>query len=99
METFRENPLFILYNTNGLVGKYEGLDGLKTGHTTAAGWCLAATAVRGNVRLISVIMGAESRAAREEQTRALLDYGFNPFAPRLGRRGRSRRCQSGDGHP
>ncbi|HLS91431.1 MAG TPA: D-alanyl-D-alanine carboxypeptidase family protein [Limnochordia bacterium] len=83
METFRENPLFILYNTNGLVGKYEGLDGLKTGHTTAAGWCLAATAVRGNVRLISVIMGAESRAAREEQTRALLDYGFNRFAPVL----------------
>lgn len=83
METFRENPLFILYNTNGLVGKYDGLDGLKTGHTNAAGWCLAATAVRGNVRLISVVMGTESRVAREEQTRALLDHGFNRFVPTL----------------
>lgn len=83
METFREDPLFILYNTNGLVGKYDGLDGLKTGHTNAAGWCLAATAVRGNVRLISVVMGTESRNAREEQTRALLDHGFNRFVPVL----------------
>lgn len=83
METFRENPLFILYNTNGLVGKYPGLDGLKTGHTEAAGWCLAATAVRGQVRLISVVMGTDSRAAREEQTRALLDHGFNRFVPVL----------------
>ena len=79
MERFRENPLFILYNTNGLVGKYDGLDGLKTGHTEAAGWCLVATAVRGNVRLISVVMGTESRTAREEETRRLLDYGFNRF--------------------
>lgn len=83
METFRDDPLFILYNTNGLVGKYDGLDGLKTGHTSAAGWCLAATAVRGNVRLISVVMGADSRVAREEQTRVLLDHGFNRFVPVL----------------
>lgn len=83
METFREDPLFILYNTNGLVGKYPGLDGLKTGHTNAAGWCLAATAVRGEVRLISVVMGTDSRTAREEQTRALLDHGFNRFVPTL----------------
>ena len=40
MEKFRDDPLFILYNTNHLVGKYSGLDGLKTGYTQAAGWCL-----------------------------------------------------------
>ncbi|MFO7318683.1 MAG: D-alanyl-D-alanine carboxypeptidase [Clostridia bacterium] len=88
LETFRENPLFILYNTNGLVGKYDGLDGLKTGHTQAAGWCLVATAQRGNVRLISVVMGTASQAAREEQTRRLLDYGFNRFVPVLAGEGR-----------
>lgn len=83
MEKFRDNPLFILYNTNGLLGKYDGLDGLKTGHTEAAGWCLAATAVRGGVRLISVVMGTASREAREEETRRLLDYGFTRFVPVL----------------
>lgn len=83
MEKFRDEPLFILYNTNGLVGKYDGLDGLKTGHTQAAGWCLVATAKRGNVRLISVVMGTSSQVAREEQTRRLLDHGFNRFVPVL----------------
>lgn len=81
MEKFRDNPLFILYNTNRLVGKYQGLDGLKTGHTQEAGWSLVATAKRGDLRLISVVMGADSQTAREEQTRALLDHGFNRFVP------------------
>lgn len=83
MENFRESPLFILYNTNRLVGRYEGLDGLKTGYTEAAGWCLIGTAVRGETRLISVVMGTASQDQREEQTRAILDHGFNRFAPLL----------------
>ncbi len=81
MEIFRDNPRFILYNTNGLVGRYQGLDGLKTGHTQEAGWSLVATAKRGNLRLVSVVMGADSQTAREEQTRSLLDHGFNRFVP------------------
>ncbi len=81
METFRQEPLFILYNTNRLVSSYDGLDGLKTGHTNAAGWCLVATANRGDVRLISVVMGTESQNARDEQTRRLLDHGFGAFVP------------------
>lgn len=76
METFREQPLFILYNTNTLVGKYEGLDGLKTGHTSEAGYNLVATAKRGDTRVISVVMGAESSEIREQRTRSLLDYGL-----------------------
>ena len=83
METFRDNPLFILYNTNGLVGKYDGLDGLKTGHTNAAGWCLAATAVRGNVRLISVVMGTDSKQPRGRSRRGpYSDRRLQPFHSR-----------------
>lgn len=81
MEKFRDKPLFILYNTNGLVGTYDGLDGLKTGSTSAAGWNLVATAKRGDLRLISVVLGTESHNAREERTRSLLDHGFNRFVP------------------
>lgn len=76
IETFREQPLFILYNTNTLLGRYEGLDGLKTGHTNEAGYNLVATAKRGDTRVISVVMGAESSEIREQHTRALLDYGL-----------------------
>jgi D-alanyl-D-alanine carboxypeptidase (penicillin-binding protein 5/6) len=69
-------------NTNRLVNpyeSYEGLDGLKTGHTEEAQWCLVATAKRANVRLISVILGADSEDARMSETRRLLDYGFYNF--------------------
>jgi len=58
---------------------YEGLDGLKTGHTDAAGWCFTGTAVRDGVRLISVVMRTGSEEERFEETRKLLDYGFNNF--------------------
>jgi D-alanyl-D-alanine carboxypeptidase (penicillin-binding protein 5/6) len=71
-------------NTNRLVNpyeRYEGVDGLKTGHTDDAQWCLVATAKRSNVRLISVILGAESEASRIAQTRTLLDHGFYNFKP------------------
>ena len=69
----------MLTNTNHLVNTYPGLDGIKTGHTSAAGFSLAATAKRGDMRLISVVMKARSVKAREDLTAKLLDYGFNRF--------------------
>ncbi len=68
---------FWLVNTNKLVRFYEGADGLKTGHTDAAGYCLAATAKRNGVRLIGIVLGVPSSQVRNTQTMNLLDYGFN----------------------
>lgn len=61
---------------------YEGLDGLKTGHTSVALYCFTGTAERNGMRLISVVMGAKSEDARFMETRKLLDYGFNNFEKR-----------------
>lgn len=72
----------MLTNTNHLVNTYPGLDGIKTGHTRAAGFSLAATAKRGDMRLISVVMKANSVKAREDLTAKLLNYGFNRFTQR-----------------
>lgn len=58
---------------------YEGLDGLKTGHTNAAGYCFAGTAERDGMRLISVVMGTKSEGARFKETKKVLDYGFDNF--------------------
>jgi len=69
----------MLVNTNRLINSYPGMDGLKTGYTKEAGYCLAATAERNDMRLISVILGAETEKDREELTARLLDYGFNAF--------------------
>lgn len=66
-----------LVNTNKLVRFYNGMDGLKTGYTSEAGYCLTATAKKNNVRLISVVMGEESIENRSEDTLKLLNYGFN----------------------
>lgn len=74
-DTFR-NGKFSLDNTNKLVSTYQGLDGLKTGFTTKAGYCLAATAKRGGLRLISVVLGTDTTNKRFEETKKLLDYGF-----------------------
>ena len=71
---------FILTNTNRLVRFYEGCTGLKTGSTDKAGFCISATAKRGGMHLIAVIMGAETRDERNNAARALLDYGFATFA-------------------
>ncbi|GAB6928057.1 D-alanyl-D-alanine carboxypeptidase DacA [Paenibacillus sp. JCM 10914] len=65
--------------TNFRAYAYEGLDGLKTGHTSAAGYCFAGTAERDGVRLISVVMGTKSNADRFKETRKVLDYGFENF--------------------
>ncbi|MRN57306.1 D-alanyl-D-alanine carboxypeptidase family protein [Paenibacillus monticola] len=58
---------------------YPGLDGLKTGHTSNAGNCFTGTAVRDGMRLISVVMGANSEAHRFTETKKVLDFGFNNF--------------------
>lgn len=81
VERFRDEPLFNLYNTNDLVGRYEGLDGLRTGYLEAAGYLLVATAQRGDLRLISVVMEARDQEERQSQTVSLLDYGFHRFVP------------------
>jgi len=70
----------VLRNTNHLIGHYEGCDGLKTGFTVEAGFNLTATARRGDMRLVSVILGAPSNPQRFIQTQKLLDWGFNNFA-------------------
>jgi len=66
-------------NINFRKYSYQGLDGLKTGHTSEAGYCFTGTAERNGMRLISVVMGTKSEPKRFEETRKLLDYGFNTF--------------------
>ncbi len=75
-ETSKE---FWLVNTNKLVRFYNGVDGLKTGYTTEAGYCLTATAKKNDMRLISVVMGEESNGLRTSETSSLLDYGFAQY--------------------
>ncbi len=68
---------FWLINTNKLVRYYEGADGLKTGHTDAAKYCLAATAKKNKMRLIAIVLGEEVSKIRNSEAMSLLDYGFN----------------------
>jgi len=65
--------------TNFKAYAYKGLDGLKTGHTNAAGQCFTGTAERNGMRLISVVMGTTSEPERFIQTKKILDYGFDNF--------------------
>lgn len=69
-----------LVNTNKLVRFYEGTTGLKTGTTSSAGYCLAATAQRNGMELVAVIMGGETSKARFEGAKKLLDYGFSNYS-------------------
>ncbi len=66
-------------NRNLLLWREDGVDGLKTGHTEEAGYCLVASAERGGQRLIAAVFGAESEAARAAETAKLLGYGFRFF--------------------
>lgn len=72
-----------LVNTNKLIRYYEGCDGGKTGSTNEAGYCLAATAKRGNMRLIGIVLGAENGKLRFAETSKLLNYGFNNYENKL----------------
>ena len=67
------------YNRNTLLAEDPTVDGMKTGHTEEAGYCLVASAERRGMRLISVVMGTSSTRARKNQTRSLLNYGFRFF--------------------
>ena len=66
-------------NRNRLLWKDDSVDGLKTGHTEEAGFCLVSSAKRNGMRLISVVMGAKSQSAREIESQKLLSYGFRYF--------------------
>lgn len=66
-------------NRNALLATDSTVDGLKTGHTDAAGYCLVASSNRDGMRLISVIMGTDSQQARADQSRELLNWGFGHF--------------------
>ena len=74
---------FVLNNTNRLVRHYQGADGLKTGYTSEAKFCVTSTAQRDNLRFISVIMGADSSNNRFKEAAQLLSYGFNIFKSEL----------------
>ncbi|HET9329649.1 MAG TPA: D-alanyl-D-alanine carboxypeptidase family protein, partial [Steroidobacteraceae bacterium] len=66
-------------NRNTLLGKDPSVDGLKTGHTDSAGYCLASSALRNGMRLVSVVMGSPSEKARADASAALLNYGYTFF--------------------
>jgi D-alanyl-D-alanine carboxypeptidase (penicillin-binding protein 5/6) len=69
-------------NRNGLLDRDSTVDGLKTGHTESAGYCLVSSAKRDDMRLVSVVMGSPSVRAREDASSALLNYGFNFYQTR-----------------
>lgn len=67
------------YNRNKLLWRDETVDGVKTGHTESAGYCLVSSALRNNMRLISVILGAETEKARADYGQELIEFGFRLF--------------------
>lgn len=75
IKTFSYNDI-TQHNRNALLWRDPSVDGLKTGHTESAGYCLTASAKRDGMRLISVVMGTDSEDARADQSQALLNYGF-----------------------
>ena len=68
-----------LVNTNKLIRFYNGIDGLKTGYTSKALYCLTATMEKNNMRLISIVMGEENKDNRSEDTISLMEYGFSNY--------------------
>ncbi|MGI6698110.1 MAG: D-alanyl-D-alanine carboxypeptidase [Clostridiales bacterium] len=67
---------FTMVNTNKLLRRYEGADGLKTGSTSQAKYCMSATAVKGNMRLIAVVMGSPTSEVRFREAEKMFNYGF-----------------------
>lgn len=67
------------HNRNRLLWRDESVDGVKTGHTEAAGYCLVASAQRNDMRLISAVMGTSSEESRAKESQSLLNYGFRFF--------------------
>jgi D-alanyl-D-alanine carboxypeptidase (penicillin-binding protein 5/6) len=67
------------YNRNKLLWRDDSVDGIKTGHTESAGYCLVSSALRGDMRIISVVLGTDSEKARASVSQAVLNYGFRFF--------------------
>ncbi|NOQ89726.1 MAG: serine-type D-Ala-D-Ala carboxypeptidase [Gammaproteobacteria bacterium] len=67
------------YNRNKLLWRDDSVDGLKTGHTDSAGFCLVSSAMRSDMRIISVVLGTDSKKSRASVSQALLNYGFRFF--------------------
>lgn len=82
---FRENTdnPFWLVNTNKLIGKIEGVDGLKTGWTNKAGYCITTTAIKNGMRIIGVVMGYDNPNIRNTEMIGLINYGFSNYERRL----------------
>jgi D-alanyl-D-alanine carboxypeptidase (penicillin-binding protein 5/6) len=78
LKEFRYNNI-TQANRNRLLWTDPHVDGVKTGHTEQAGWCLIASALRGERRLLSVVLGAASDAARSAESQKLLNFGFQAF--------------------
>ena len=74
-------------NRNGLLEKDPTVDGLKTGHTDSAGFCLVTSSLRDGMRLVSVVMGSTSMRARENASGALLNYGYTFYDTKLAVKG------------
>jgi D-alanyl-D-alanine carboxypeptidase (penicillin-binding protein 5/6) len=70
-------------NRNGLLGRDPTVDGLKTGHTDSAGFCLVTSALRDGMRLVSVVLGSTSMKGRENASASLLNYGFTFYDTKL----------------
>lgn len=79
-KSFRHNEI-TQYNRNKLIWKDKTVDGLKTGHTEAAGFCLVGSALRDNQRWIAVVLGSTNERTREKAVLDLLNYGFAAFRP------------------
>ena len=77
-EPFRGGE-FTLHNTNKILTRYKGMDGIKTGYIRESGFCITATAVRDNTRMIAVVMGAPTDKVRTVETTRLLTLGFNTY--------------------
>lgn len=77
-DTIRDGA-FTLTNTNRLIRFYQGANGLKTGSTSKAGFCISATAMRDGMQLIAVVMGSENRDLRNETAKKLLNWGFATY--------------------
>ena len=69
-------------NRNGLLARDASVDGIKTGHTESAGYCLASSAQRQGMRLVAIVLGTASPRAREDASQALLNWGFSFFESR-----------------
>jgi D-alanyl-D-alanine carboxypeptidase (penicillin-binding protein 5/6) len=86
-ETFSEKEYtfnkITQHNRNTLLWRDPSVDGFKTGHTEAAGYCLVSTAKRNGMRLIAIVMGTESQKARADETQKLFNYGFRFFETNL----------------